>query len=149
MARVRHHRLVVRLEQIMHRRDLERRDIHVAHELAAADRIARGIDDNACDHGNAPLHRRNRRLHQVAIFLVIERVPLAGRTAGRDTMRASADHPVDLGCHKGVVDFAILPERRRHRRNHAGRSCLHGVPSRFISLVAAPLFWRVATVLKA
>ncbi|MGY4294528.1 hypothetical protein ACVWXN_002623 [Bradyrhizobium sp. i1.4.4] len=122
----------------MHRRDLERCDIHVAHELAATDRIARGVHDDPGDHGNASLHRLDRRGHQVAIFLVIERVALAGRAAGRDAMRAGADHPVDLGRHEPKVDLAVLPERRRHRRDHAGRSCLHGLPSRFLWSCGGP-----------
>jgi hypothetical protein len=103
----------------------------IAHQPAAQDRIAGGIDDDAGDHGHAALRRLHRRRHQLAVFLVVERMPLAGRAACRQAMAARPNEPVDLRRHQLEIDLAVLPERRRHRRDHPGRSYLHEKPSLF------------------
>ena len=116
------HRLLVRLEQIMHRRDLQRRDIHVPHQFAALDRVARRVDDDPGNDGRAAFRGFHRRRDQVAVFLVVQRVPLAGRSAGGHAMAAGADQPVDLRRHllrsispslrNGVVIGGITPVGR-------------------------------------
>jgi hypothetical protein len=132
-AEVIDHRLLVRLEQIMHRRHLQRGDIHVAHKLAAPDRVARGVDDDAGDDGCAPPGGFHCRRHQVAILLVVERMPFAGRTTGRHAVAAGANQPVDLGSNQLEIDLAVFPERRGHRRYHAGGTCFHGLALAFPS----------------
>src|SRR5437868_11643122 len=109
----------------MHRRHRQRGDVHVTHQSAAPDRIAGGIDDDAGDDGCAPLDGFHRRRHQVAIFLLVERMPLACRTARRHAVAAGADQPVDLGANKLEIDLAVFPERRCHRRYHACGAYFH------------------------
>lgn len=128
------HRLLVRLEQVMHRRHLQRGDVHVAHELAAPDRIAGGIDDDAGDDGCAPFGRFHRRRHQVAILFMIEGMPLAGRTTSRHAVAAGADQPVDLRCDLFEIDLAIFAKWRRHRGYHAGGAYFHGTALAFPSM---------------
>ncbi len=115
--------------------------------FAAPDRVAGGVDDDAGDDGYAPLRGFHRRRHQVAILLVVERMPLAGRAARRHAVAAGADQPVDLGSNLLEIDLAVFPERRGHRRYHAGGTCFHGPGPRvsiLLTLGFIPAFRRSA-----
>ena len=80
--------------------------------------------------GTRPLAASTVAANEVAIFLVVERVALAGRAARRHAMAAGADQPVDLRCNELEIDSPSFRERRRHRRYHAGRSHFHGAGPR-------------------
>src|SRR4029079_16771345 len=97
------------------------------------DRIAGRVDDDAGDDGCTPLRGFHRRRHQVAIFLMIERVPLAGRTGRRHAVAAGADQPVDLRCDQFEIDLAIFSEWRGHRGYHGRGAHLYGSAPAFPS----------------
>jgi hypothetical protein len=74
-------------------------------------------------------------------------MPLAGRTAGRHAVATGSHQPVHLRRHLLEIDLAIFSERRGHRRYDAGRTHLHGEPSRFDSQTSRvdPAYQRFAS----
>jgi hypothetical protein len=71
-------------------------DAHVAHQLAATDRVARAVDDDAGDHRHPPGGGGDRRADEIAELLRVERMALAGRAAGGKAVRAGRNEKVHL-----------------------------------------------------
>ena len=109
---MRRHRRVVGAEQVVHGGDLQGRDAEIGDRLAAADRVAGGIDDDAGDHRHPAGGFFRGGRDQAAEFVDIERVALAGGAAGGQAVHALADHPAHLGAGGGFVDLAVLGEGR-------------------------------------
>ena len=121
------HGVVVRPEQVVHRRHLQGRDPEVADRPAAADRIARAVDDDPGDHRHGPARRLGHGRDQAAQLVLIERLALPGAAADRQTVHARREQPAHLGAHRALVDRAVRIERRGHRRDDALQLPAHRV----------------------
>src|SRR5262249_13093358 len=88
------------------------------------DRVARAVDDDAGDHGNASRRGLDRRGDEIAKLRGVERMPLARAAAGGETVHALPHQPVHLPLDEIEPDLSIRAERRGHRGNDAVE--LHG-----------------------
>ena len=122
---MRQHGVVVRPEQIVHRGHLQRRDAEIGHGLAATDRIARAVDDDAGDHRHGAAGFVGHDPDQAAQLVLIERLALAGAAAGCEAMHARLEQPAHLGADRALVEFAVRTERRGHRRDDAAQLSCH------------------------
>jgi hypothetical protein len=136
------HRVVVRPEQVVHRRHLQRRDTEASKRLAAADRIARAVDDDAGDHRHPAVRLLDHRRYQALQLVRIERVALARAAARREPMHAAIQEPAHLRAHRRLVDLAVRIERRGHRRNDPEHLLCHASPPmRSAASVAGTSIW--------
>ncbi len=122
---MRQHGIVVRPEQIVDRGHLQRRDAEIGHGLAAADRVARAVDDDAGDHRHGARRLIGHDPDQAAQLVLIERLALAGAAAGCEAVHARLEQPPHLGADRALIELAVRIERRGHRRNDAAQLFCH------------------------
>jgi len=125
--------LLVGLEQVVHRRDLQRRDLHAVQHANAVNRLNGAVDDEP---------RKKRYSTGVGLigighcrheFGVRQRMPLARAAAGHDPAGARLDDEVDLLTHAVFDELTFSVERHGDRWHdtaqnaaHIGSFCTHG-----------------------
>ena len=145
LAEMLFHMRIVRPEEVMHGRDLQRGRARFRRRPAALDGLGGGIDDDAGDDGRAPVRfldrdgrqpadlfrgermalagaARDRDGRQPADLFRGERMALAGAARDREAVDAGVEQEARLRPERRLVNAAIRRERRRHgRRNTPDR----------------------------
>ena len=113
------HMGIVGPEEVMHRRDLQRRRTRGRRRRAALDGLPGRIDDDAGDHGHAPVGFLHRDFRQPADLIGGKRMALARAARNREAVDAGRQQEARLGAKRGLVDLARRRKRCRHGRHDA------------------------------
>ena len=99
--------------------DLQGRRAIAVDSLAAFNRFAGTVGDNAGNDRDAARRSVDRGLDQRRILAKFQGVPFAGAATDGGTVRARPDQPLHLPANEGMVDFIIGAKRRCSGRYHA------------------------------
>ena len=114
------HRVVVRPEQVVHRRHLQGGDAQIADREPALHRGRGAVGDDAGDDRDPAAGLVDHRGGDAAHLVGGEGVPLAGAAGDREPVHpCGLDQVAGLGPERVLVDGVVRAERSGHRRNDA------------------------------
>ena len=118
-------RILVGLEDIVNRGDLQRGHFEFSNGLGFLRSVAGAVGDDACDDRNAAIDLLGGDFDRAGQFLRGERVAFAGAATEADAVHLLAQHEADILAQSGLVHGFIVLEGRDERRNDTSECLGH------------------------